>query len=111
MVFLGGCAWDSEADLLPVENHCDTTAVSYAEDIVPLLSQNCFVCHSNANAPDFAFGIAWEDYEDVAASSRLILGAIRHEEGYPQMPKDREKLDTCLINTFEAWHNAGAPDN
>jgi len=111
LLFLSGCVWDNVGDLLPMEDLCDTTNISYAGDIVPLLSNNCYLCHSNANAPNFAFGIAWEDYEDVAASSRLILGAIRHEEGYPAMPKNRAMLDSCLILTFEAWYNAGSPDN
>ena len=111
LLFLAGCAWDNEEDLLPEENACDTTNVSYAGDIVPILSEYCYLCHSNANAPDFASGIALEDYNDVAASSRLILGSIRHEAGYPLMPKDGSRLDSCRILTFEAWYNAGSPDN
>jgi hypothetical protein len=27
------------------------------------------------------------------------------------MPKNREKLDTCQIITFEAWENQGRLDN
>jgi hypothetical protein len=111
LIICTSCYWENEETFYPGSAECDTTAVSFAQDIVPILTSNCLTCHSNTNAPDLAFGIAFEDYEDIAASSGMIIGAINHLEGYPQMPKNREKLDVCLINTFEAWVNQGSPDN
>ncbi len=105
-----GCYWENEETLYPEES-CDTVSVSFSEDILPILTNNCFSCHSNSNAPDNAFGIAFEDHQDVSASASLIIGAINHREGYPQMPKNLEKLDTCKIKTFEAWENQGSLDN
>ena len=83
----------------------------YVRTVRPIIMNNCFSCHSNNNASDFAYGITFEDYEDVAASATLIIGAINHEKGFPEMPKNREKLDPCLIHTFEAWVNQGSFDN
>ena len=60
-----GCAWENEETLYPESSLCDTLDVSYSEDVVPVLSNNCYECHSNANAPDFSYGHAFEDYEDV----------------------------------------------
>ena len=112
VLFAGyACSWDNEEELYPELQFCDTLDVSYQTDVVPILSTSCYSCHSNVNAPDFAFGIAFEDYEDVVAGAELILGAIKHEVGYPAMPKGSEQLDTCSISTFEAWVNAGMPDN
>lgn len=105
------CSWDNEVDLYPEQSGCDTLNVSFQNDVVPILSKTCFSCHSNKNAPDFAYGISYEDYEDVAAGSVLIVGAIKHEEGYPAMPKGADQLDSCSISKIEAWVNAGAPDN
>lgn len=105
------CYWENEETLYPDSAHCDTTDVSFSQDIVYILTNYCYSCHSNINAPDMAFGIAFEDYEDVAASSSLIIGSINHQEGYPQMPKNKDKLDVCLINTFEAWVNQGSLNN
>jgi len=85
--------------------------VSFSGDIVPILTNNCYSCHSNNNAQDFGNGITFEDYEDVLASAGLITGAINHSDGFPQMPKNRTKLDDCLIITFEAWVNQGGLDN
>jgi hypothetical protein len=106
-----GCYWENEEALYPEEKFCDTSFVSFSEDVLPILTNNCFTCHSNTNAPEFAFGITLEDHKDVSASASLITGAINHREGFPQMPKNREKLDTCQIITFEAWENQGRLDN
>jgi hypothetical protein len=113
VIFLlaAACSWDSEEDLFPNKFLCDTLDMSFAGDIQPMLSNNCYSCHSNVNAPDFASGIALEDYQDVQASSRLVLGAIRHEDGYPPMPRNAQQLDSCLIAKYEAWYRAGSPDN
>jgi hypothetical protein len=106
-----GCYWENEETFYPEAEICDTTMISFSDDIVPILSNSCFICHSNNNAPEFANGIKLEDYEDVSASGTLIVGAINHADGFPQMPKNRAKLDACLINTFEAWVNQGSLDN
>ena len=106
-----GCAWENEETLYPESGLCDTLDVSYSEDVVPILANSCYECHSNANAPDFSYGNAFEDYEDAYAYSNSILGAINHQEGFPAMPQGADKLDTCSISVIEAWVNNGAPDN
>jgi len=105
------CSWDNEETLYPEQPDCDTENVSYQQDIVPLLTNSCYSCHSNVNAPDFAFGIALEDYGDVVALSEEIVATIKYEEGYPPMPRGADQLDSCSINKIEAWHSAGTPDN
>lgn len=110
-VILSGCSWDNEESLYPDTAVCDTTSVSFSTHISALLAQHCLSCHGNQSATQFAQGIALEDYEDVAAASNLILGAINHREGFPSMPKNGEKLSPCQIATFEAWVNQGSPDH
>ena len=111
LLLVAACSWDNEEDLLSQDFLCDTLDVSFAGDTRPMLSNNCYGCHSNANAPDFASGVALEDYPDVQASSRLVLGAIRHEDGYPPMPRNAQQLDSCLVAKYEAWYGNGSPDN
>ena len=106
-----GCYWENEEALYPVDQFCDTAFVSFSGDILPILTNNCFSCHSNSNATENAFGITLEDHVDVSASAILIIGAINHLEGFPQMPKNGVKLDTCKIQVFEAWENQGSLDN
>ena len=107
-----GCSWENEETLYPESQICDTLDVSFALDVLPILTLNCFSCHSNANAPEFTSGFALEDHADVSASSSRIVGAINHNDGFLAMPRGgAEKLDTCSINTIEAWVNSGSPDN
>ena len=105
------CSWENEETFYPDVENCDTLDVSYSLDIVPVLSSNCFSCHSNSNAADFGSGIALEDYADVNASSTLIVAAIKHMEGVPAMPRNSDKLDDCTISKIEAWVNDGSPEN
>ena len=106
-----GCYWDNEETLYPEFEICDTTSVSFSGDIVPILTNNCYNCHSNKNASIFAFDIRLEDHTDVAAVSHSLVAVVNYEPGYPPMPKGEMKLDSCLINTIEAWINDGFPDN
>lgn len=105
------CIWENEESLFPESEFCDTLDVSYSHEVVPILVNNCYACHSNANAPSFASGFALEDHADVSAASPLILGAIKHSDGFMPMPKDADQLDSCSIALMEAWINSGSPDN
>lgn len=111
LLFISACYWENEADLFPGSDACDTLDVSFSEEVVPILSTNCYACHSNENAPDYSFGIALEDHADVLASSELIVGAIKHLDGYPAMPKNADQLDSCNILIIGSWVNQGSRDN
>lgn len=108
---LPSCVWDSVEELYPDMADCDTTSVTFSNTIIPILSNNCFSCHSNLNAPSFGGGLSFEDHQDVARYSERIIGAVNHNEGFLAMPQGGDKLDPCSINLIEVWANAGAPDN
>ena len=110
-ILLASCYYDNEETLYPETEACDTTEVSYSAIIVPMLSNNCYECHSNINAPDFGNNIRLEDYADVKSQSVRMLGAIRHDPAYSPMPRGGDKLDTCFILQFEAWNNQGNKEN
>ena len=111
LALVAGCSWEDAESFYPDTENCDTLGISFAVNVVPVLVNHCYICHSNVNAPDFAEGITLEDYEDVSASSSLIVSAINHVDGFSSMPKESEKLDNCSIRVFEAWVVAGMPDN
>jgi hypothetical protein len=111
ILLMPGCVWDNLEELYPDKPNCDTTSVSFSNDIKPILSINCFSCHSNLNAPSFGGGLSFEDHVDVAGNSDRIIGAINHEDGFQAMPRGGEKLDPCSILLFETWAQSGAPDN
>ncbi|MBN2805504.1 MAG: cytochrome c [Prolixibacteraceae bacterium] len=89
---------------------CDTTEVSYATQLAPLLQANCVSCH-NSNNP--SGGMVLNTYEGLkqAANSNRLLGALKHETGFSPMPQGAASLTDCDIAQFEAWISQGLKNN
>ena len=110
--FAFSCYYDSEEDLYPeIEDDCNTENITFSSEIVSLLDNHCWVCHSNNNAAAFGDNLKLENYDDVSSSAQDILGSIKHEPSYSPMPKGARKLNSCLIDQFDAWIDQGKPDN
>jgi hypothetical protein len=103
------CYYDVAADLYP-SVECVTDNMSYANDIVPILKDNCLVCHSTAANLG---GIDLEAYDQVKiyVESQSLLGSIKHDSGYSAMPQGASKLSVCNIASVEAWISQGAKNN
>ena len=96
---------------------CDTDTIcevpampSFANDIFPIIDTYCEGCHSGSNPWG---GVFLRNYTDVKqrVDSGQLLPVIKHQPGFNQMPKNMDKLDSCLIATIETWIDNGAPDN
>jgi len=109
-VLAGGCYYDVEEELYPPIIGCDTANVTFSLDVEPVLSSNCYVCHSAGAAQG---GVVLDDYTSVKgfADSGSLLGAVRHDAGYSAMPQGGSKLSTCTIAAIEKWVSDGAPNN
>ncbi|MCF8368491.1 MAG: hypothetical protein K9G76_05565 [Bacteroidales bacterium] len=83
---------------------CDSSNVSYPGTVQPILDVYCISCHSG---PVPAGGSNLTVYSDVAflAQSGLLLGAIKHLEGFQPMPQGGDKLAACEIALIEKWIN------
>lgn len=91
---------------------CDTTAMSYANDVDPILSSRCGgqSCHGSS-AADGGFGLMTYPDVQTQANSGGLIGAIFHQNGWSPMPDGQPMMDSCTINTILAWVNQGALDN
>ncbi len=113
-VMLPSCGDDDE----PTTTTCDTTDVSYANDIAPIISSNCAGtdCHTGSSPLS---GKPFNDYAGVKAQvdAQRLVGSIKHLQGFLPMPRkddgsaDATMLKDCEINKIESWVNAGAPNN
>lgn len=87
---------------------CDTSNVTYAESVEPIISTNCRSCHNtnNANA-----GIILETEADVTAiaQSGLLNAVLRNTSGI-KMPPTFD-LTECQIRTVEIWTNSISKTN
>ena len=108
-LFLVSCYYDNEEALYPsLSNSCDTTNVTFSVTIVPILSNNCYSCHSNTNAA-FGGNIRLEAIEDVKTNSAKLIVAIKQTGTKPMPPSG--KLKTCSINQFDIWIRNGMLNN
>ncbi len=89
---------------------CDTTNMSFATDIKPIIMANCFSCHGNGRTMG---GINFDTYAKVKqqVNNAVLLGVITHAPGYYPMPQNLPKLPACTINKIKSWIASGAPDN
>jgi len=92
------------------DEDCDTTNVSFANHIWPLVENNCLGCHSGGTPGG---GIYLNNYANIVAvaESGQLWGAINHEQGFSPMPKNANKLSDCKIRQIQIWIEDGTPDN
>ncbi|MBX2872366.1 MAG: hypothetical protein KTR30_09710 [Saprospiraceae bacterium] len=110
IALLQACTYNSEEDLYPGGDVCDTSDVSYNQDVLPILVNNCYVCHDNTNRQG---GIILEGYDQLKThvNSGRLIGAIRRESGFSPMPQGSPALPDCQIETIAQWITDGAPEN
>lgn len=97
---------------------CDTSNVSYAQDIAPIISNECAgsQCHTGSNPLS---GHPFNDYAGVKAQvdAQKLYGSVAQLQGFLPMPRKNDgtggtyKLKDCDIAKFKAWVDAGAPNN
>jgi hypothetical protein len=112
LFFTSSCYYDNEEALYPsVNSSCDTNNVTFTGKIVPVLTNNCLSCHSNATAASAGNNIRLQDYADVKARITAIAGSIKHTGTYSPMPKNGSKLNACSITLVDIWIRNGALNN
>lgn len=106
---LSRCYYDVEEEIYP-KTECDTDNISYSIDVVPILQNNCYECHSEAVNQA---GITLEGYDNLKTyvDNGRFLGAIKHDPGFSPMPQGRPQLPDCQIAKIEQWILDGAPNN
>jgi hypothetical protein len=115
------CYYDNQEVLHPSGTTCDTAgiAISYATDIVPILSASCSInnssCHNSSTSfrLDTYTGVHDQAVAISSSCSGLLVLAIKHQCVAPVdfMPQGGTMLDNCNIMKIEAWVNRGTPNN
>jgi hypothetical protein len=111
VLYLAGCSKASE-DKLAGNTTCDTTAVSYSLQIVPILQSICYNCHGNGSTAGSG-GIDLSTYAHlkVYALNGYLVGNVSHSPGYNAMPYGLPMLPACEVNTIAAWVHQGILNN
>ena len=110
MVSISACYYDVEEELYPGVIPCDSSNVTYAAKVLPIITFNCFGCHSASVASGNVILEGHSNLKTYADNGRLI-GSITHAPGFSPMPKGGNKLSECDINIIQAWITSGAANN
>lgn len=101
------CTYDNTEDLVG-STQCDTTAISYINDIVPILQNNCYRCHDAANVSTSGYQMDSHAFLlDYVDSGSLVE---RINDPVSPMPTDG-LMDECSRAKIKAWVDAGALNN
>jgi mono/diheme cytochrome c family protein len=108
---LSSCYYDNEEELYPSTNiSCDTSSVTYGQDVSKIITDNCLSCHSAAiNSGN----IILEGHSSLKAQADngKLMGVITHAPGHSPMPKNGNKLSDCTIAIIKKWVDSGSPNN
>ena len=93
-----------------IEKECDTTNVTYAGSIKPLISTYCQGCHSGSN-PGGGINLTTYDGVKAIALSGQLYGSVAWLGSYSPMPQNANKLSDCNIKKIQIWINNGSLNN
>ncbi len=113
-VVFTACYYDKE-DNLYGNIPCKTGAISYVNDVAPVLNANCYACHSTSNAPILGSNIKLDSYANLTAylqnSQSAFTGSINQDGSVSPMPKGGTKLAKCNLQLITDWISQGKLDN
>lgn len=108
-----GCYNDKYDKLYPVGSVvCDTTTVTYTNDVKPILDAKCATagCHDAATAAG-GYDLSTQVATKTSATDGKLVGTVNWTAGFSAMPKNQPKLSQCEINKITRWVNQGALNN
>ena len=108
---------DRETGAAPVAAAATHEAVSFANEVLPILERHCWECHSEQNAE---LGLKLDTYEGVMAGSdygtvieagdpdaSLLVDMIASGD----MPEDGDPMPAEELDVIRAWIAEGAENN
>lgn len=107
---ISSCYYDKADYLYPTSGNCDTAAISYNKNLVPLFQSQCYSCHSPSSASG---GIVMGTYatDKAIALNGKLYGSVSHASGFSPMPAGAAKMTTCQLAGIKKWIDAGCPNN
>ncbi|MAZ96632.1 MAG: hypothetical protein CMP53_03815 [Flavobacteriales bacterium] len=104
------CTSDNIEDRTGSGNFCDTSAVSFSQDIKSIIGQNCEGCHNGASASG-GLNLAGHQNIQSAALSGSIMDRVQRPLSDPLSMPPNGPLSDCDQKKLTAWISEGALDN
>jgi len=97
------------------QEDCDSVNVTFSENILPIIQNNCYGCHSGANPNG---GISLTNYTEIVAAGSIplgiagsLIGSVTWASGNIPMPDNGPQLADCDLAQIRKWIEDGMPDN
>jgi len=90
----------------PIDSTCADT-ISFANDILPIMENNCTSCHNASNAG----GYDLTNYAGVTQNTGKLYGSMVQDGSAESMPKGGNKIADSLLQKVYCWVNQGAKNN
>lgn len=87
---------------------CDTTNVTYALKIEPIIAAKCLGCHSGSSPQGDISLSGFANVRDQAIDGNM-LDAVQHTGNVTPMPYQSNQLPQCEIDLIRIWIENGAP--
>lgn len=111
--------WISQGALdsnCPSQN-CDTTGtISFANQVWPIIQNNCLGCHTTATTANYNIDLSsYSQINSTAVQSKrnnisLLVGTINQYNGFKSMPLS-STLSMCNVRKITLWVQQGAINN
>ena len=102
------CKYENIEEKYPPPPVCDTDSVKYSLEVSQIIAANCIGCHSGPN-PQGQLDLS--TYDNVMTNAPSIRDRINRPAGASGVMPEGGKLNDCDLKTFNAWIDAGAPNN
>lgn len=107
LLFLSSCYYDNKEELYQnIPQDCETSGLTYTQDIAPLISQNCLGCHSTNGG----FFPVLETLQQMRSNEVEITFRITKSLGDPLVMPQGGPMPKCAVDQILAWYADGAPE-
>lgn len=109
LVFASSCTYyNVEEEYADFVGDCDTSAVSFALDVYPIIDANCVTCHGDVNPQA---GLSLTSFNLIKLNSSQMQDRINRPMGDPLVMPQSGPMIQCNIDKINAWINQGALNN
>ena len=102
--FLGSCSKDKVGSNIPYPDVTCSDSVSFSNDVLPIIQNNCTGCHDNSN------GYTLTNHANISENYSAIVGSMQGI-GFQLMPQGGPALPDSIIHIIQCWANQGFQNN
>jgi hypothetical protein len=103
-LLVASCSKDKVVDGIPYADVICSDTISFNNDVLPIIQNNCTGCHDNSN------GYTFTNHQNISANYQVIVGSMQ-ANGYQLMPQGGLALPDSVIQKIQCWVNQGRKNN